>query len=204
MRIPVFSGLSKELADYRREVESQIKGILDALRIVARFIADARKGAAVLAQPFLVFEEESSGSVALRRSGTGLLVRLGDDSDYTRVYLGSIYVQGTGPHVFMQEYDAATDGRVWRVLVDGGILKFSLVNDALNVLTEFLRVTRSATTVLNVKAQRFCQTLPTATDDTNLAPSNGDCYAYLQSDTSLRFRARGSDGTVREGSLTIA
>lgn len=44
-------------------------------------------------------------------------------------------------------------------------------------------------------------TMPTAADDGALA--NGGLRWYAQSNTSLRVRYRGSDGTVREGTITL-
>ena len=42
----------------------------------------------------------------------------------------------------------------------------------------------------------------TANNDSDMA--NGQMHFYLQSNTSLRIRVKGSDGTVREATLTLA
>jgi hypothetical protein len=57
--------------------------------------------------------------------------------------LDDFHISSTDPAVLLEETDAGTDEKYWRIRAEGSILRFEGINDTFNSTTSWLNVTRS-------------------------------------------------------------
>ena len=201
--IAPFTGISNNLKAMRVELEFQISAILSYLRVILQIVKSVRPGKVVLTQPILAFVGETSDYPALARSGNALTVRSGDDSGYAGLGVAAISIFNTGPTALFYVLGAPANQKIWQYSAGTTTYALKIWNDSWSTQATVCEYVRSGTALVRNKSMRACQQLPTTADDAGLAPENLDMYFYLQSNTSLRVRVRGSDGTVREGVVPL-
>jgi hypothetical protein len=92
--------------------------------------------------------------VAVATNGTGRLFvgATGNVGVGTSSPLSLLHASSAAPGIILEETDAGTDEKYWRIRAEGSILRFEGVNDAFSSTTSWLNVTRStgARTVDNI------------------------------------------------------
>ena len=88
----------------------------------------------------------AANTVALATNSTGKLFvdPNGQVGIGKAVPLDDLHIASTTPAIVLDETDAGTDEKYWRIRAEGSILRFEGVNDAFNATTAWLNVTRSA------------------------------------------------------------
>ena len=61
-----------------------------------------------------------------------------------------VYIAGGTPGFSIQETDQAVNGRVWDLISNNGVLTWRTLADDLSAQTQFLKVTRSGTSVTDI------------------------------------------------------
>ncbi len=98
-----------------------------------------------------------ANQVAISTNGTGRLFvdasgRIGIGQSAISSPLDDLHISSAEPGFILEETDAGTDEKRWRIRAEGSILRFEGVNDAFNATTAWLNVTRTtgARTVDNI------------------------------------------------------
>jgi hypothetical protein len=145
----------------------------------------------------------TSAFPAIKRNGTGIEIRLADDSNFAPLSSGALTIAGGGANItgivngtaFISGFYIQTNTQF--MFGTGGVGDVALQKNATGVV-EINSTT--AGTFRDLRVRSVIQQPPAS-----ITPaSNGDLVVEATSNTLLTFKFKGSDGTVRSGTMVVA
>jgi hypothetical protein len=115
---------------------------------------------------------------------------------------GTLELDSTAPDLVIRRSSSGVDAKIWAWTgTTANKISLSAINDARTSANAALTITRSGTTISSVEFGAPIIWSPGA----SVTPANnGQVTVELTNNTTLTFKAKGSDGTVRSATLTLA